>query len=91
MVYVESSDLGFENPQLVWNGKEFKRSKTLKVFEFTKEGSPIQAAQAISAFETELYKKAVKNRVYTLFVGPQEYVDNSLRVRVGLALGIHRK
>ena len=91
MVYVEDPEMGFENPQMMWTGKDFKKSKSLIMLEFQKEGDPVSSAQSLSAFETELYKKAVKNRIYTLFIGPQEYLNGILRVRVGIALGIHRK
>lgn len=91
MVYVDDPELKFEKPQTVWTGKDFKKSKSLVMLEFHKQGDPINTARDISAFETELYKKTVKNRIYTLFVGPQEYSDGILRVRVGIALGIHRK
>jgi len=92
MVYVKTNIILLESFSLIYDGKGLAKGKKVNVFELVYKGSPEECAIAISKKETELYQTlGLKDRVYTLFTGPMEYTNNELRVRIGLAVGVHRK
>ena len=62
------------------------------LFEIVVSGSPEHCSTQISKKETELYQSLkLKGKIYTLFMGPMIYEDTTLRIRFGIAIGVHRR
>jgi len=91
MVYTTSNRVVVESFSQCYTGSGFTKSKKVDLYELCFSGSPEACAIAISKKETELYQSLkLKGKIYTLFMGPMEYVEGTLRIRLGIATGIHR-
>lgn len=96
MSYTSSENIKIQSLSLILlntsEGFTLTKNKKINLYELQASGSPQSCAIELSKFETELFKSLkLSNKVYSLFVGPAEYNDNTLKIRIGLALGLHRK
>tara|TARA_B100000035_G_scaffold311343_1_gene320749 strand:+ start:1778 stop:2056 length:279 start_codon:yes stop_codon:yes gene_type:complete len=92
MVYTNTSPIVVEQFCFIFDGKDLSKGKKVELYELSFEGSPESSAISISKKETEIYQSLnLDGRIYTLFVGPMEYAEGTLRVRIGIATGIHRR
>jgi len=92
MVYTNQDSLSVEQFSFIFDGTGLQKGKKVKLFELSFSGNPESCAVSISKRETELYHSLhLKGKIYTLFMGPMEYSNGVMRVRLGIAVGIHRR
>ena len=92
MVYTEAQKLVVEQFVKIYTGSSMEKGKRVSLFELVAEGDPKSCAIQISKKETELYQHLhLKGKIYTLFAGPMIYEDGKMKVRLGIATGVHRR
>ena len=91
MIYTSKDQILVESFVYCYDGTSLLKGKKVNLYELIYSGDPDICSMQISKAETELYQSLkLDGRIYTLFMGPMEYSNNTLRVRIGIATGIHR-
>ena len=71
-------------------GFEWKNDVNVKLLELKKSGCPQTSAVGLCKFENNLFKKfQLSGKIYTIFLGPEEYTNGKRITRIGIAMGLH--
>ena len=95
VVFVDKPTLSLESksPVIVCGDKGFRweNQMSLQMHQFSYKGPPDIASVEICKKENDIFKQINAGaHVYTLFVGPEEYVDGVRKSRIGVVRGVHR-
>ena len=93
--YIDQPELSFENLQKVAllnkSPYSLKKSRTLQIYELAASGDPKTSAIEISKVENKIWEELnLGGKIYSIFVGPEDYQDNKRFTRIGIVLGLHR-
>ena len=69
----------------------FHKGRTVKLVELFYEGTPENSGVEISKAENKIWEDLkLQGKIYSIFIGPEEYVNGKRYSRIGVVLGVHR-